>query len=233
MELWGCRESLPAFMGKKPFGNLEITVFINFSLRLIFFYLHFKVTNILNIIAVKWNLQLLAKGIYFCFSKIGTCIFLFTTVTGAFLHLLGGCNPRHGAHRVILLNDTWLSGEAQPWQVCMQILSPGLPLCVGKYRCFGAPLVRADQWTLSWENLDQRCNRKEKSRFFNWTTAFKMLNYLYITKRNIQYSTVGNQSFSSFPSSLLPFPEGCALSCEVLPSPEPCRLAVLRQRVSA
>jgi len=37
MELWGCRESLPAFMGKKPFGNLEITVFINFSLRLIFF----------------------------------------------------------------------------------------------------------------------------------------------------------------------------------------------------
>lgn len=37
MELWGCGESLPAFTGKKLFGDLEITVFINFSLCLIFF----------------------------------------------------------------------------------------------------------------------------------------------------------------------------------------------------
>lgn len=74
--------------------------------------------NILDIVIVKWNLQMLARGIYFCFFKIGTFIFIFTTVTGMFLHLLGGCNPRDGAHRVILLNDTWLHGEAQP--------SPGL-----------------------------------------------------------------------------------------------------------
>lgn len=74
--------------------------------------------NILDIVIVKRNLQLLARGIYFCFFKMGTLIFIFTTVPGMFLHLLGGCSPRDGAHRVILLNDTWLRGEAQP--------SPGL-----------------------------------------------------------------------------------------------------------
>lgn len=36
MELWGFRRGLPGFTHKKPFGDLEILVFINFSLSLIF-----------------------------------------------------------------------------------------------------------------------------------------------------------------------------------------------------
>lgn len=38
--------------------------------------------NVLDIIIVKCNLCLLAEGIYFCFLKIGTFIFIFMTVTG-------------------------------------------------------------------------------------------------------------------------------------------------------